>query len=131
MSCNGRRTMSKKSRMPAGDWFDLYRRLEAEGGLLISVGIQGDGAVYVLEPSAEERLEGVKPHTPRPRSVFIGHHRVSDFDTVQPPHWPRVVEMLTGLTAEQLKEFTPIRILSPGREGVIWEWQPEPVSSPR
>jgi hypothetical protein len=99
--------------------------------LVIGVGIQHDGAVYQLEPSALHRLEGVPPNKPRPRCVFLGYDRESDFETIHPPHWPQIVEMLTGLTLEQLKPFAPIRILSPQRECIVWEWQPEAVSLPR
>ena len=102
--------------------------LRAGGGLLIGVGLQGDGATYELDFSAEKRLEGVPSNTPRPRSVFIGHYRDSEFETLHAPQWPRIAEMLTGMTLEQLKPFAPIRIISPQQERIVWEWQPEEVS---
>jgi hypothetical protein len=106
-------------------------RLRAGDGLLIGVGIQHDGATYQLDPIAKQRLEDVPPRTPRPRSVFLGHERASEFETIHPPQWPRIVEMLTGLTLEQLKPFAPIRIVSPQQERIVWEWQPDVVSPPR
>jgi hypothetical protein len=121
-------TMSKQN---GQEWYDLMDRLRAEAGLLIGVGIQHDGATYQLDPIAKRRLEGVPPNAPRPRSVFIGYYRQSEFDTVQPPQWPRVVEMLTGLKMEQLEAFAPIRIVSPDRRCILWEWRPEVVSSPQ
>jgi hypothetical protein len=126
------RTMSKsKTKQKWPNWMEMHRRLRASGGLLMEVGIQGDGAVYSLDTSAEKRLADVPPSTPRPPFVFIGHYRGSDFEKMHSPHWPTVVEMLTGMTLEQLKPFAPIRIYSPQLERVVWEWQPEDVTSRR
>jgi hypothetical protein len=120
-----------KTKQKATDWGETKRRLRDSGGLLIGVGIQGDGAVYSLDSSAEKRLAGVPPSTPRPTDVFIGHESASDFERIHTPLWPKVVEMLTGMTLEQLKPFAPIRIISPQKERVIWEWRPEEVTSLR
>jgi hypothetical protein len=120
-----------KTRRNGPDSLEMHRRLRASGGLLIDVGIQGDGAVYALNSSAEKRLAVGPPSTPRPTDVFIGHKSKSDFDRIHPPLWPKVVEMLTGMTLEQLTPFAPIRIYSPQLERVVWEWQPGEASSPR
>jgi hypothetical protein len=122
--------MSKTKQKTSG-WWETSRRLRESGGLLIGVGIQGDGAVYSLDWSAKRRLEGVPPSTPRAKDVFIGHDRDSDFETIDSPHWPRIVEMLTGLTLEQLKPFAPIRIISPQQQRVVWEWQPDEITPPQ
>src|SRR4051794_17912373 len=106
------RTMNK-TKQKTTDWWETKRRLRSSGGLLVGVCIQGDGAVYSLDSSAEKRLAGVPPSTPRPTDVFIGHERGSDFERIHSPHWPKVVEMLTGMTLEQLRPFAPIRIISP------------------
>ena len=123
---NKERKTKSKRKLP--DWWEKWIRL-GESSLLIGVGFQGDGATYSLDPSAKKRLEGVPSNTPRPRSVFIGHHRDSEFETLHAPQWPRIVEMLTGMTLEQLKPFAPIRIYSPQQERVVWEWQPEEIST--
>jgi hypothetical protein len=120
-----------KTKQKWPEWWEAERRLRNNGGLLIGVGIQGDGAVYSLDWSAEERLAGVPPSTPRPTDVFIGHEKKSDFERIHSALWPRVVEMLTGMTLEQLKPFAPIRIYSPDLERVVWEWQPDKSSSTR
>jgi hypothetical protein len=118
-----------KTKPKIPDWWETEKHLRDSGGLLIDVGLQGDGAVYGLDWSAEDRLAGVPPTTPRPTDVFIGHERDSDFEKVHSPLWPKVVEMLTGMTVEQLKPFAPIRIISPQQERIVWEWWPDEYAS--
>jgi hypothetical protein len=118
----------RKKKMPDG-WEERIRL--GDTGLLIDVGLQGDGATYVLDPSAQKHLDGVPSSTPRPRSVFIGHHRDSEFESIHAPHWSRVAEMLTGMTLEQLRPFAPIRIYSPQQVRVVWEWKPEEITTCR
>ncbi len=120
-----------KTKTKTSDWWEASRRLREGSGLLIGVGIQGDGAVYSLDWSAEDRLAAVPSSTPRPKDVFIGHNSKSDFETIHPPLWPKVAEMLTGMTLEELKSFAPIRIISPDLERVVWEWWPNGVKTPR
>jgi hypothetical protein len=123
-----RRSKSKTDEDQAFErWCALTDRLRAEGALLIDVNLQGDGAVYGLDPSAERLLENAPPNTPRPRCVVIGHYRDSEFMAINQPHWPQIVEMLTGLTLEQLKPFAPIYITSPTLGRIVWEWNPEAV----
>jgi hypothetical protein len=121
--------MSKGKPPDLWDWWETKRHLRDSGGLLIGVGIQGNGAVYSLDTSAKKRLADVPPSTPRPADVFIGHERASAFERIHSALWPRIVEILTGMTLEQLKPFAPIRIISADLEQVVWEWRPEDGSS--
>jgi hypothetical protein len=128
----GRKSDEKAMITRSGGVGGTVRPIERRGGLLIGVGgIQTDGVTYQLEPSAICRLEDVPANTPRLRSVFLGHKRTDDFETMDAPYWLLVAQMLTGLTVERLKEFAPIRIISHGQQRIVWEWQPEGVSSPR
>jgi hypothetical protein len=102
----------------------------ADGVLLIAVGIQQDGAVYGLDAFTRVRLDPIIPRERRLRSVVLGHHRAAEIDTLDPPHWPTVVRLLTGLTDEQIAEMGGARIYSIQRDQVLWEWMPE-VLSPR
>jgi hypothetical protein len=110
-------------------WMEMRRRLRASSGLLSEVGIQGDGAIYSLNSSAEKRLAGVPPSTPRPTDVCIGHERESDFERIHSALWPKAAEMFIGMTLEQLRPFAPVRIFSADLERVVWEWEPGKVLS--
>ena len=121
----------KRSKRKEPEWWERWIRLRDSTGLLINVGLQGDGATYSLDSTAKQRLEGIPSNAPRPRSVFIGHQRDSEFETLHAPQWPRIVEMLTGLTLEQFKPFAPIRIYSSDQERIVWEWPPNEVTSLR
>jgi hypothetical protein len=124
------RTMGKTKQKTTDRW-EMKRRLRDSGGLLIGVGIQRDGAVYSLDSSAKKRLAEVPPSTPRPKNVFIGHESASDFERIHSALWPKIVEMLAGMTLEQLRPFAPVRIYSPDLERVVWEWQPDNISRPQ
>jgi len=39
--------------------------------------------------------------------------------------------MLTGLTPEQLAHFGGIRFLDAAAQKLLWEWKPEPVTTPQ
>ncbi len=71
--------------------------------LVIFRGVDRDGATYALEPRSLERLRkelGSAVHV-RPR-VFIAHETKADYEHVQGAIAPQIIQLLTGLTEEQL-----------------------------
>jgi hypothetical protein len=103
-------------------------RPTADDPLVISVGIQHDGAAYELHPRSQRRIEEKFPGLKLLPVVFLGHRRASEFDTLQPPRWKQMALLLTGLTEEQIAEMGGVVLYSPEREQVLWEWEPAPAT---
>jgi hypothetical protein len=97
--------------------------------LVIIVGIQHDGAAYQLLPPSQRRIEEAYPKLELLRSVFLGHDKEADFERLQPPRWEQMATLLTGLNAKQLMRLGGVRIYSPERDQVLWEWLPTPRAS--
>ena len=97
-------------------------------GLLVLVGIQPDGGVYQLYPTSRLRVEEAFPRAKMFRSLVLHHRRDSDFEDWHGPVWERVVELLTGLTLDQIAQLGGVRIYDPEGDRVLWEWKPTPVS---
>jgi hypothetical protein len=95
-----------------------------DGPLLIIVGVQHDGAAYQLHPQSQRRVEKAYPGRELLRSVFLGHHRESDFPRLQAPHWQQVAALLTGLSEDEIMRLGGVRVYSPEQERVVWEWAP-------
>ena len=60
----------------------------AEDALLITVGIQNDGATYQLSPTTRRRVEENFPGLQLLRSVFLGHRKVARAP-LRTNCWPR------------------------------------------
>jgi hypothetical protein len=96
----------------------------AEDAVLITVGIQQDGATYALSPTTEQRIREAYPKLHRLPAVFLGYHKDSDFDWLHPPRWKEMALLLTGLSEDQIAQLGGVRLYSPEREEVLWEWKP-------
>jgi hypothetical protein len=97
--------------------------------VLIVVGVQHDGAVYELPLDWEELIRNKYPGLSLLECVFLGHWRASDFPRLHESRWPRVPELLTGLSLEQFAELNGVRIYSPETNTVVWEWLPSAVKA--
>jgi hypothetical protein len=97
----------------------------AQDCLLVTVGIQHDGAAYELDSFTRQRLRQQFPNQTRLPDVFLGHHHASDFPRLHAPHWETVVRLLTGFSDEQIAELGGARLYSPEEDKVLWEWKPQ------
>jgi hypothetical protein len=100
-----------------------------QDALLITVGIQQDGATYGLEAPSKRRIREAYPQLDLLRAVFLGHYKDSDFDRLHPPRWKEMALLLTGLSEDQIAQMGGVRLYSPEREEVLWEWKPAAVTS--
>jgi hypothetical protein len=91
--------MAKKARASSKVKWDVERD---DGPLVIYIGRQGDGGVYRLGPWSKKRIADAHPQARRVPFLHIGYYDVQDFEKLQGPFWPSLVQLLTGLTAEQL-----------------------------
>jgi hypothetical protein len=88
------------------------------------VGWDWEGAVYVLHPWAERRVEQAFPQARMIRKVFLGYEKKEDFEALHGPYLPTVGAMLTGLTLEQIGQMGGLRLIDAVEESLVWEWRP-------
>src|SRR5262249_5811273 len=106
----------------------------SEGGLgPLDVYVNQEGRemlAYGLHPFSETLVREQFPNTPLLSSVLIGTDDTKDFEKNQTTAQDRVVQLLTGLTAEQLEELGGYRIYDPVRQLVVREAPLLPGSAP-
>lgn len=109
------------------DW-----RIEKVPAAVVSEGALGPLDVYVnregremlaygLHPNSETLVRERFPNAPLLYSVLIGTGDLNDFEQNQTTAQDRVVQLLTGLTAEQVEELGGYRIYDPVRQRVMRE----------
>jgi hypothetical protein len=123
------RTMNEqyKKRSRVAPVFEHRRKL-AQDAVLIVFGIQNDGTVYAIDLYSEDRIKECYPDAKPLRSLFLGHYKETEFETLNRPRWEQMVFMLTGLSAEQIAALGGVRLLDQEDHRVVWEWKPKVVS---
>ena len=118
----------KTKHMNAAERLENMRRLSRDA-LLIGLGIQHDGAVYMMNPLSKLRMQERYPDAAPLNSMMLGHTKAADFEKLNPSRWEPMVLMLTGLTPEQIADLGGVRIYDTEDGGVVWEWKPKVVRS--
>ena len=93
--------------------------------LLVWVGLDGEGSVYILDPRSEDRVREAFPEARVLPKVFFGYKREEEFETLHGPLWPLAGTLLTGLTLEQIGQLGGVKFYLPRRDKVVWEWPPD------
>lgn len=88
--------------------------------IVIYRSVNRDGATFALKPSSRELLQQRFGDAVHIRSrVFIAHETKADYDSVHGGVAPQVVQLLTGLSAERLREFREVEFRDPVTESAI------------
>jgi hypothetical protein len=95
-----------------------------DGPLVIRVGWDWEGAVYVLHPWTKRRVQQAFPQARMIPKVFLAYEKKEDFETLHGPYLQIVGAMLTGLTVDQIAQLGGLRIIEAVEESVVWEWRP-------
>jgi hypothetical protein len=93
--------------------------------LLVRVGLEAGGSVYALDPRSEDRVRAAFPQALMLPTVFFGYRKPEEFESLHKPLWPRAVELLTGLTGEDIALLGGVRFYNPRTRAVVWEWLPD------
>ena len=107
-------------------------RIEKVPALAVSEGALGPLDVYVsregremlaygLHPFSRKLVRERFPNAPLLRSLLVSIDDPNDFEQNQTTAQDRVVQLLTGLTAEQVEELGGYRIYDPVRQLVVRE----------
>lgn len=102
-----------------------------KGPLVIAVGWQHDGGVYMLQPWDEARIREAFPDAVINPGMLVGYDKSEDFERFHRPYWQQIALMLTGLTPEQIAHFGGVRLWDAAAHKVLWEWHPGQVTAPR
>ena len=88
--------------------------------VLIDVGIQRDGYTFRPDPRSRVWLEKNYPTLPRVASVFIGFDQHQDLQQVPPSIWRQVVQLLTGLSFEEINNIGGFVVTNPQTEQEVF-----------
>ena len=80
-----------------------------------------DGYTYRLEPKSKARVKSHALDTEPATSVFVSFDTKTQFEWTHGPLWRHVAEMLTGLTAEQLRERGNVVFVDPKTQRTLFE----------
>lgn len=97
------------------------------GPLEVRVGLQHDGAVYGLSPSAERRVRQFSPNAKILPVMLLGYDGKHEFPDVHERHWDDVVSMISGLTSSQVEKLGGYRLVRPESGEVIYDSTASPA----
>ena len=81
--------------------------------LVVSVGRQGDGYAFQLEPRSRARVRERTPQLAPAGQVFISFDTRADFESAHGAMWKQVVLMLTGMREQDLRDLGGVRFVDP------------------
>ena len=88
--------------------------------ILIDVGIQRDGYTFRTDPRSRVWLEKTYPNQPRVASVFIGFDQHQDLQQIPQSIWQQVVQLLTGLSFEEINQIGGFVVTDPQTEQEVF-----------
>ncbi|HKI37594.1 MAG TPA: hypothetical protein VKA46_37405 [Gemmataceae bacterium] len=97
---------------------------EPDQGLVIEVGWQYDGGVYMLSWRSKELIREKYPDAVINPGILLGYDKTEDYNRFHRPYWETLAQIITGLTPEQIAALGGISIYDPRNEKVIWRWDP-------
>lgn len=89
------------------------RENPVDASVQIHVGRQRDGCTYALNPHTRNRIKQAFPHAKLWSQVFVGYESEDSFEESQTNALLQVAQLLTGLTADQLRELGGVEIIDP------------------
>ncbi len=94
--------------------------------IVVDVGRQADGAVFLLNPRTKMMLTSQVPGwTPPCDRVFLGFdkHWIKPWDwgRIQDPMWAQIVTFLTGLSEKQIQGLGGFTFILPRDNEVVFE----------
>lgn len=88
--------------------------------IVIYRSVNRDGATFALKPSSRELLQARLGDAVHIRSrIFIAHETQADYNSVHGNLAPQIVQLLTGLSVERLREFGDLEFRDPVTEAAI------------
>lgn len=88
--------------------------------IVIYRSVNRDGATFALKPTTREYLQDRLGDAAHFRSrIFIAHETRADYDAVHVSVAPQVVQLLTGMSADRLKQFGELVFRDPVTEAEI------------
>lgn len=87
---------------------------------MINVGIQRDGFTFRLDPLSRVQLEQRYPDLPRVASLFLGFDQHKELSAIPQQIWQQLVQLLTGLTFEQINEIGGFMVVNPRNEETVY-----------
>ena len=99
----------------------------AAKGLLLRMGIQHDGTVYRLDTRSQERIKEAFPEVEQLPMIMLGQRQATEFERLHVPRWETMVQLLTGLTANQIAKLGGVRIYDTDNYCLRWEWLTDTV----
>jgi len=93
----------------------------ALGPLDVYLSRNGEGLTFALHPNSRKLLRQRFPRTLLLQMVYVGTDDRDDFEQNQTAAQDRVVQLLTGLSEEQVEELGGYRIYDPVRKRVVRE----------
>jgi hypothetical protein len=98
-------------------------------GIVIEVGWQQDGGVYMLSWRSKDLIREKYPDAVINPGTLLGYDKTEDYNRFHRPHWPALAQIMTGLTPEQISALGGVSIYDPLKEKVIWRWDPEALKA--
>jgi hypothetical protein len=98
---------------------------ETEPGLWVRVVWQSGGGTYSLPPTTELKIREAFPDALMNRHIFIGFDETKDYNRYQRPIWDTLVQLLTGLTPQQIAQLGGVSLYDMEAKKVIWRWDPD------
>lgn len=80
--------------------------------------VNGNGETFALKPSSARRIRDHFHVEPRPR-VFIAHDTKADFDAVRADMENAVIQLLAGVTKDELSKHARVEFQDPVLETVL------------
>ncbi len=96
-------------------------------GIIIDVFWQYNGGVYGLDVLSEDLIREKYPETVINPGIMFGYDETEDYNRFHRPYWETLIQIITGLTPEQIADLGGVTIYDTGNEKVIWRWNPRPV----
>jgi hypothetical protein len=93
-------------------------------GLVIEVGWQHDGGVYILDGRSERLIHETYPEAVINPGILLGYDKSEDYNRFHRPYWEGLAQILTGLTPDQIAALGGVCIYHPVEKHVIWRWDP-------
>jgi hypothetical protein len=97
---------------------------EPDRGLVIEVGWQQDGGVYMLDGRSKKLIRERCPDAVINPGTLLGYDKTEDYNRFHRPYWEVLAQIMTGLTAEQIAALGGVSIYHPVEKRIIWRWDP-------
>src|SRR5438046_837827 len=91
-------------------------------GIVIDVGWQQDGGVYMLDWRSKDLIRQSYPDAIINPGTLLGYDKTEDYNRFHRPYWEVLAQIMTGLTPEQIAALGGASIYDPAEKKVIWRW---------